>query len=200
MSNNQAWPVQLQRSGGWRLILRPHLHTPLLAVLLTLCALPAMALGRNKQPIQHAPLPAKVMQATTIYIQNQTNDPGIADKAYTQLKNWGRYQIVDSKEHADVLLVFALTESHRQRSGSGFVSLYNSKSNAYTYGSIPDGPSITTRISTLMQVVDPKTSDVLWADQQPWRHKHTGTQKLLLALRQRIEEQSLRDETPATAN
>ena len=197
MRNSKAcpWP---QQPGRVRSVLRPHLSA-LLPAMLLLSALPALALGRNKQPIQHAPLPAMVMQATTIYIQNQTNDPGIADKAYTQLKNWGRYQIVDSKEHADVLLVFALTESHRQRSGSGFVSLYNSKSNAYTYGSIPDGPSITTRTSTLMQVVDPKTSDVLWADEQPWRHRHSGTQKLVQALRQRIEEQSLQDTIPTNA-
>ena len=197
MRNSKAWSRPRQPRRG-RSSLHPCLRA-LLPITLLISVLPSFALGRNKQPIQHAPLPAKVMKATTVYIQNQTNDPAIADRAYTQLKSWGRYQVVDSKEHADVLLVFALTQSQKQRSGSGFVSLYNSQTNAYTYGSIPGGSSTITRALTLMQVVDPKTSDVLWADEQPWRHKHSGTQKLVLALRQRIEEQSLQDTIPTNA-
>ena len=198
MENNKGWPEPRQPRRG-RSSLCPRLRG-LLAVTLLITNLTAFALGRNKQRTQHAPLPAKVMKATTVYIQNQTNDPAIADRAYTQLKNWGRFQIVDSEQNADVLLVFAFSESRKQERGSGFVSLYNSQTKAYTYGMVPDGATTITRTFTLMQVVDPKTSDVLWADQQPWRHRHSGTQKLVLALRQRIEEQSLQDAAHTNAN
>lgn len=198
MRSSKGWPEPRQPSRG-RLSLRPRLCALFLAMLL-ITNMTALALHGDKERIQHAPLPAKVMKATTVYIQNRTNDPAIADRAYTQLKNWGRFQIVDSEQNADVLLVFAFSESRKQERGSGFVSLYNSQTKAYTYGMVPDGATTITRMFTLMQVLDPKTSDVLWADQQPWRHKHSGTQKLVLALRQRIEEQSLPDAAPTNAN
>ena len=52
--------------------------------LLVVLASATLALGAKKEKLEHAPLPAKVLAAKTVYIQNDSNQPEIADKAYTQ--------------------------------------------------------------------------------------------------------------------
>lgn len=159
-----------------------------LAVVLMLSIGP-MLLAKSKQHLEHAPLPSKVLTAKTIYIQNETNQPAVADKAYTQLKTWGKYQAVDSKEKADLVLLFTLGYSHTQHQDSDYVSLYNSKTGAYTSGVVPSGTITITWTYTQVRIIDPATSDVIWADERPWLRKHSATDELMDALRQRIEEQ-----------
>jgi len=159
-----------------------------LALALMLSIAP-MLLAKNKQPLEHAPFPAKVLSAKTIFIQNETNQPGIADKAYTQLKSWGKYQIVDSKEKADLVLLFTLGYSHTQHQDSDYVSLYNSQTGAYTSGVVPGGTTTVTWTYTQVRVIDPATSDVMWADERPWLRKRSATDELMEVLRQRVEEQ-----------
>ncbi len=57
-----------------------------------ICASPALA------KTMKAPLPAKLFQAKSIYIDNETGDVNDLDKAYTALKEWNRYDIVSDKE------------------------------------------------------------------------------------------------------
>jgi hypothetical protein len=157
--------------------------------LLVVLASATLALGAKKEKLEHAPLPAKVLAAKTVYIQNDSNQPEIADKAYTQLKHWGRYQIVDSKDKADLVLLFTLAYSHTQHEDSDYVSLYNSKTGGYTSGVVPSGTVTITWTYTQMRVVDPSTSEVMWADERAWLRKHSATDELMQSLRQRVDEQ-----------
>ena len=157
--------------------------------LLVVLASATLALGAKKEKLEHAPLPAKVLAAKTVYIQNDSNQPEIADKAYTQLKHWGRYQIVDSKDKADLVLLFTLAYSHTQHEDSDYVSLYNSKTGGYTSGVVPSGTVTVTWTYTQMRVVDPSTSEVMWADERAWLRKHSATDELMQSLRQRVDEQ-----------
>lgn len=157
--------------------------------LLLILASSVVALGAKKKHIEHAPLPAKVVAAKTVFILNESNQPEIADKAYTQLKQWGKYQVVDSKEKADVLMVFTLGHSQSQREDSDVMSLYNWKTGEHTSGIVPNGTITVTWTYTQMRIVDPVTSDVLWADERPWLRKHSATDELMDSLRQRVEEQ-----------
>lgn len=147
------------------------------------------AFGAKKEKIEHAPLPTQVTAAKTVYIQNQTDQPGVADKAYTQLKQWGRYAVVDSKEKADLVIVFTFAYSHTERDNSDYVNLYNSSNGSYTSGVVPGGTSTITWNWTQIRLVDPKTGEVMWADERVWRRKHSATDELMQALRQRVEEQ-----------
>lgn len=147
------------------------------------------AFGAKKEKVEHAPLPVKVLAAKTVYIENQTGQPDIADKAYTQLRRWGRYDIVDSKEKADLVIVFTLGYSHSERENSDFVSLHNSSSGANTFGWVPSGTSTITWTWTQLRLVDPNTRAVMWADERVWLRKHSATDELMEALRQRVEEQ-----------
>lgn len=145
--------------------------------------------GAKKQKIEHAPLPAKMLTAKTVYIQNESGQPAVADKAYTELKQWGRYQLVDTKEKADLVFLFTLAYSRTEHNTSDYISLYNSQTGAYTSGSVPGGSTTTTWTYTQLRVVDPNTSVTLWADERVWLRKHSATDELMDSLRQRVEEQ-----------
>lgn len=149
----------------------------------------SVAFSAKKKQVEHAPLPQKVLAARTVYIQNDTKQPGIADKAYTQLKDWGKYQVVDSKDKADLVLLFTLGYSQSEHQDSDYVSLYNSKTGAFTSGVVPSGTSTVTWTYTQVRVIDPATSDVMWADERPWLRKHSATDELMGELRRRVEEQ-----------
>ena len=55
---------------------------------------------------KYPPLPASVLAAKTVFIDNQTGFSQITDKAYEALTKWGRYKIVKDKKDADLVLQF----------------------------------------------------------------------------------------------
>lgn len=152
--------------------------------------LPVLPLAFAKKPkVEHAPLPERILAAKTVYIENESGNPDIADKAYTQLKHWGHYQVVNSKEGADLVFQFTVTHSTRQSEDVGFTSLYNSKTGSYTYGTVPGGTSTLTWSFTYLKIIDPKTQDVMWEDQCVQRRKKSATDEIMQSLRGRVEEQ-----------
>jgi len=143
---------------------------------------------KKQQTVEHAPLPAKVMTAKTIFIQNDSGYAEMADTAYTQLKAWGKYQIVDAKEKADLVLVLAITTRESAGTSPGWVSLHNSETGSWTNGTV-SSPSTSTLHFTQIRLINAATGDTAWADQRLWRRKRPGTEELIRALRQRVEEQ-----------
>jgi hypothetical protein len=104
-----------------------------LAVLtLTLCSLTAFA--------ARAPLPAELMQARTVYIQNYSGQAGWADGCYGELQKWARFKIVSDPKAAD--LVFRL--SYGVRSGRAALDVIQastgkmlwSETSAWSIGSV----------------------------------------------------------------
>ncbi len=55
---------------------------------------------------KYAPLPARVIAAKTVYIDNQTGKSEITDRAYEALSKWGRFKIVKDAKDADLVLRF----------------------------------------------------------------------------------------------
>jgi len=53
-----------------------------------------------------APLPASVIAAKTVYIDNQTGHAEITDRAFDALSKWGRFKIVQNAKDADLVLRF----------------------------------------------------------------------------------------------
>jgi hypothetical protein len=62
---------------------------------------------------KYAPLPASVMSAKTVFIDNQTGHSEIADKAYEALSKWGRFTIVKDAKEADLVLRFTADTNGR---------------------------------------------------------------------------------------
>ena len=55
---------------------------------------------------KYPPLPASIIAAKTVYIDNQTGYSQITDKAYEALSKWGRFKIVKDAKDANLVLRF----------------------------------------------------------------------------------------------
>jgi hypothetical protein len=77
----------------------------------------ALALVLVVSPIHakgnHAPLPASVIAAKTVYIDNQTGHAEISDRAYDALSKWGRFKILKNAKDADLVLRFTADTAGR---------------------------------------------------------------------------------------
>src|SRR5277367_4966873 len=60
-----------------------------------------------------APLPASVIAAKTVYIDNQTGHAEIADRAYDALSKWGRFKILKDAKDADLVFRFTADTNGR---------------------------------------------------------------------------------------
>ena len=63
----------------------------------------ALQLFGHKQ--EGAPLPAEAAEAKTIFIANRAGYQGAADEAYQELKQWGRFEVVNDAKKADITVV-----------------------------------------------------------------------------------------------
>jgi hypothetical protein len=143
---------------------------------------------------QHLPLPATVLAAKTVFIDNQTGMAKLGDKAYEELKKWGRFQIVPDRKQAD--LIFLLTAQERDggyiTSGGGQTGTVDSNGNINT----SSNPTYTSHVTvgyTYLTVFDSKSGDNLWSESKRWGNLYTGfrsaTKSLIDELKKRMDEQ-----------
>ncbi|MGB9241826.1 MAG: hypothetical protein WCC03_00615 [Candidatus Acidiferrales bacterium] len=143
---------------------------PLAAFLLTLPT--ASLLGKEKN---HVPLPAQVITAKTVYIDNQSEDGGVGDKARDELRKWGRFQIVSDRAEADLIFVLSTGE-------------YSS----YATSTPPYSTEVEANY-TYLTIIDGKSGQHLWNASQKWGNLyggyHSATRGLVNDLKKRVEEQ-----------
>lgn len=53
---------------------------------------------------KYAPLPDKIITATTAFLQNDTGEQKFADNIFRQLEQWGRWRIVSNRSDADLVI------------------------------------------------------------------------------------------------
>jgi len=159
---------------------------------LVICAYFVATSAKEKQ---HLPLPSQIMSAKTVFIDNQSGQAKIGDRAYEQVKKWGRFQVVQDRKQADLILLLTAHEYN-----NGYVTTGGGQT-----GTVDDNGNINTRSDpaytspvtvgyTYLTVVDPKTRENLWSESKRWGNLYTGfhsaTKGLIDELRKRIEEQS----------
>lgn len=160
--------------------------------LVTALSLSLSAFARGHK---HAPLPAKVLAAKTVYLDNRTGYEKFADRAYDELQKWGRFRVVDSVRDADLVLLLSASVYH-----GGYVTSGTSQQHGTVddYGNVDlsgtsESTSVPVRVGyTHLYVIDPKTAESLWSDTRRWGNLLTGfrsaTRGLVKELRDRIEE------------
>jgi hypothetical protein len=95
---------------------------------------------------EKAPLPAKLRTAKTMLLVNEGVSAKLFDKVYSELKKWNRFQFVESKEEADIVM---------------------SISRGSTSGAIVGGKTGIFGISVsdfAVRIIDAKDDAPLWAD------------------------------------
>ena len=151
-----------------------------------ICAFPVFAKHEKM------PLPQQVITAKTAYIDNQSGRADLGDKAYDEMKKWGRYQLVDSPDKADLVLLLSAKEyvggytSSTYRNTTGSVD-NNGNVNAQTYGSGSSSAVITG--TTFITLVDRASGASLWSDAKPWGKWKSATRGLIKELRDRVKDQ-----------
>jgi hypothetical protein len=106
-------------------------------------------------------VPSKVLSAKTIYVDNQTNDAELQHDAYMGLNKWGRYEIVDSPQKADIVL---------RLSGSSVVKFVPGGDPAATYNPKPvseksgEGQELAPPGCTRLMLIEPKSGTALWLE------------------------------------
>lgn len=152
--------------------------------------------GRTK----HAPLPAQIMQAKTVYIDNQSGFANLGDRAYDEVSKWGRFKIAASAKDADLVFLISARE---------YISGYRTVTDGTAHGTVDDSGNVqlnsdsTSRTQaqtsgiTYLAVIDPKSGASLWANQKTWgggftwagfNFARSATRSLIKDFRKRIEE------------
>jgi len=160
-------------AGSWQEIIIPALSV--LAVLLVAESATA------KKP--KAPLPRKILQAKTVYLDNRSGLAKVADKAYGELTEWGRFQIVQYPKDAELTFLFSTTATDGDYVTTGYTQYDPAGSATSTHIT-----RAVTRNYTHLTVVDRADGATLWTDSRRG-FVQIATRRLLKELRQRIEQQ-----------
>lgn len=94
---------------------------------------PAHAQRATSGNDQYAPLPEQIVSAKTVFLMNETGKAKFGDAVYKQITTWNRWQVVTSKDQADLVLVVT------DKGGAGSLN-----------------PSF------YLKVIDPKTGNEVW--------------------------------------
>jgi hypothetical protein len=136
---------------------------------------------------KHAPLPPQLIQAKTVYIQNDSGHANLADRCYEELTKWGRFKVVSDPKTADI--VFRI---HTRSVSTGATATTNATQNGDYTTARTDISEDRTAFTTI-DVIDVRTSQMLWSDTRRWGSLYTGfrsaTKSVIKELRKRIEEQ-----------
>src|SRR5450631_3534070 len=110
-------------------------------LVMSLCVLISLTTfaAKSRKDVPPAPLPTVVVNAKKIFLTNGGGSNLAYDSFYSEMKQWGKYEIVGSPEEADLIIELAFRVEH------GGTRIWSS-SNTY------DG---TTQVHSA-QIVDPQ--------------------------------------------
>ena len=144
---------------------------------------------------RHAPLPAKVLGAKTVYIDNEMRT---APQAIDEIQKWGRFKVVDSADKADLVLRFSADayDGGYVKQGSSHTSGTVS-TNTNSFGTSQDDVDLKGSSSSRKQhvrythltLINPKTGANLWSNKKQWGGWRSATRGLVRELRDRFNEQ-----------
>jgi hypothetical protein len=138
----------------------------------------------NDKHDKRASLPASVGSAKTVYVDNQTTSAELLNTAYTELSKWGRLQIVDTPQKADIVLRLSNGNYVKFVPGGENPPAPRPKAgNQNVAGADEAVPPGSTRIS----VIDSKTGNALWSDIRKTDNPKAATH-MLDGLREAIDQ------------
>jgi hypothetical protein len=110
---------------------------------------------------KRASLPTSVVSAKTVYVDNQTTAAELLNTAYTELSKWGRLQVVDNPQKADIVIRLSNGNYVRFVPGGENAPAADPKAGKQNFAGADEAvPPGSTRIS----LIDPKTGNSLWSD------------------------------------
>jgi hypothetical protein len=132
----------------------------------------------------------RILSAKSVYFMNRTGSDAVGKSALTQLKKWGKFQLIADAKQAD--LIFLLSADPYK---GGTILLASGQTGSINDGHITEDPAPNynkqspTRYAYLT-VIDPKTGDNLWSDKHVWGGLLTGFNSVGERLIKELENQS----------
>jgi hypothetical protein len=123
-----------------------------------LCVLISLetAVAKNRKDIPAAPLPAVVVNAKKIFLTNGGGSNLAYDSFYSEMKQWGKYEIVGSPEEADLIVELAYRVEHEGTRVWSSTNTYDGTTHVHS-AQIVD-PQLT------LTIFDAKTKNSLWSE------------------------------------
>jgi hypothetical protein len=83
-----------------------------IGVVLSLFVLLHVMVAKSRKDIPPAPLPAVVVNAKRVFLTNGGGSDLAYDAFYSEMKNWGKYEIVGSPDNADLIVEISYHVEH----------------------------------------------------------------------------------------
>ena len=137
---------------------------------------------------KYAPMPEKVLNTKTVYLDDQSGYPGVGDKAYQELMKWGRFKVVSNRKEAGLILLL---------SARAYTGGYLTTSSGQVY---PAGGGVTGQATSIavplmaiygyLTFIDPSNGEMVWSEvkRARWSGGHT-VHVMFEELRKRIAAQ-----------
>jgi hypothetical protein len=111
--------------------------------------------AKTRKDVPPAPLPAIVINAKKVFLTNGGGSSLAYDSFYSEMKNWGKYQIAGSPEEADLIIELAY------RVEDGGTRIWSS-TNTYT-GATQVHSAHMVDPQLVLTIYDAKSKQSLWA-------------------------------------
>jgi hypothetical protein len=126
-----------------------------LIVLLCLFAIIPILPAKTRKDVPPAPLPAVIVAAHKVFLSNGGGSDLAYDAFYSEMKKWGKYQIVGSPEEADLIVELAYRVENM---GTHVWSATNTDNNTtQVYSRQIIDPQL------ILTIYDAKTKNSLWS-------------------------------------
>jgi hypothetical protein len=118
-----------------------------------------------------APIPDALMKAKTAFVVNESAKAKDYDSLYNELNKWGRFELVQDKQKADIIIVLSakIGEESAMVAPGGGVFIGQSETKHY------------------IRITKASDNSLLWSDAAD--HPHGNPKKLVSNLKKRIENQ-----------
>lgn len=120
-------------------------------------AIPIVAFaGKNRKDVPAAPLPLAVVNAKKVFLTNGGGSNLAYDTFYSEMKQWGKYEIAGSPEDADLIIELAYRVEHDGTRVWSSTNTYNGTTDVHSAQIID--PQLT------LTIFDAKTKNSLWSE------------------------------------
>lgn len=111
---------------------------------------------KKKKDVPIAPLPAMIVNARKIFLANGGGSNLAYDAFYSQMKEWGRYQVVGSPDEAELIVEIAYRIDDKGTRVWSSTNTYNNTTQVHSAHIID--PQL------ILTIYDAKTKNSLWSE------------------------------------
>ncbi len=145
------------------------------AHLLAVCVVGSLTAASFLQAQGEIANPQAIASAKSIYFEDKSGVDAVGKKTLAELSNWGRFQIVQDRKMADLVIVLS---TDPQQGGNlilsgGQTGTIDSRGNIEE-DPVPNYNKLAPTRYAFLTVVDARTGDNLWSDSQRWGGLLTG--------------------------